>query len=36
MMFQATFVNISSNGLNVANIDFVVNSGRKCYIANYM
>ena len=33
-MFRATFVNISYNGINVANIDFVVNSGSKCYIAN--
>ena len=35
-MFQVTFVNISSKGEKAANIDFVVNSGRKCYITKYM
>ena len=34
MMFQATFVDTSSKRINASNIDFVVNSERKCYIAN--
>ena len=39
MMFQATFVTlVTLYRINAANIDFVLNSGTKCYITtcNYM
>ena len=34
-MFQATFVDTGSKRINASNIDFVVNSERKCYVTSF-